>query len=185
MKHITPASIGSLEIEHVLHRKPGYLIRRLQQMAVSIFLEETSEFEITPIQYATLAAVSIYPGTDQLRVANAVGIDRATISGVIDRLQAKKLIVRRVSGKDQRANELFATPRGIRLLCDMEGATERVQEQILSPLTIEERAAFLSCLNLLVMSHNHSSRVPVDEALLPPRASKTNRRKPSSLGSAD
>jgi len=185
MKRLPPALIKSLEIEHVLHRKPGYMIRRLQQMAVSIFLEETSKFEITPVQYATLVAVSIYPGTDQLRVANAVGIDRATISGVIDRLQAKKLIVRQVSGKDQRANELFTTPRGIKLLCDMEPATERVQEQILSPLTADQRTAFLSGLDQLVVSHNHSSRVPVDKALLPPRASKANRKKRSSLGSGN
>jgi hypothetical protein len=30
-----------LDVEQLLHRKPGYPIRRLQQMAVSIFLEAT------------------------------------------------------------------------------------------------------------------------------------------------
>ena len=80
------------EIDHVLQHKPGYLIRRLQQMAVSIFLEETAKFEITPVQYAALAAVSAYPGIDQLRLANAIGFDRTTISGVIDRMEAKALL---------------------------------------------------------------------------------------------
>jgi DNA-binding MarR family transcriptional regulator len=177
MKQCKGPSSEQPEIEPVLHRKPGYMIRRLQQIAVSIFLEETSEFEITPIQYATLAAVSIYPGIDQLRVANAIGVDRATISGVIDRLQARKLMVRRVSGQDQRANELYTAPAGIELLHDIEAATERVQERILSPLTAGQRTAFLSSLNQLVLSHNHTSRVPIDKALIPLRGSRTGGKK--------
>lgn len=185
MKRLPAASIETLEIEHVLHRKPGYMIRRLQQMAVSIFLEETAEFEITPVQYATLVAVSVYSGTDQLHVANAIGIDRATISGVVDRLEAKKLIVRQVSGRDQRANELFVTPLGTKLLRDIEPATERIQEKMLSPLTVDQRTTFLSHLDRLVASHNHSSRVPVDTALLPLGNSKVSKKKRSSLGSCD
>ena len=177
MKQRPASSSEQLEIEPVLHRKPGYMIRRLQQIAVSIFLEETSEFEITPVQYATLAAVSIYPGIGQLHVANATGIDRATISGVIDRLQARKLIVRKVSGQDQRANELFTTPAGTKLLYDIEAATERVEEKILSPLTAGQRTAFLSCLDQLVVAHNHSSRVPIDKTLIPLRGSRTGSKK--------
>jgi len=32
-----------------LYAKPGHLIRRLQQMAVAIFMEETADFNITPV----------------------------------------------------------------------------------------------------------------------------------------
>jgi DNA-binding MarR family transcriptional regulator len=155
------------EIEKNLRRKPGYLIRRLQQTAVSFFLEETSDFQITPIQYATLAVVCLYPGSDQLRVANAIGIDRTTIGGVVQRIEAKKLIVRKVSVSDRRANLLYPTARGTRLLASMEGATNRVHQRILAPLSVEEQNRFLQCLNRLVIVHNHSSRVPVDRALLP------------------
>jgi DNA-binding MarR family transcriptional regulator len=177
MRQKSVATLEPLEIERVLHRKPGYLIRRLQQMAVSIFLEETIEFDMTPIQYAALAAVSVYPGIDQLRIANAIGVDRTTISGVIDRLEAKNLIVRKVSGTDRRANQVFATASGTRLLADMENATNRVQDKILAPLAVTEQALFLDCLNRLVLSHNHSSRVPVDRALIPVRAAGRRARR--------
>ena len=36
---------------------PGHYIRRLQQIAVALFLEETAEFGITPVQFAALQAV--------------------------------------------------------------------------------------------------------------------------------
>jgi DNA-binding MarR family transcriptional regulator len=91
-----------LGIDQILHRKPGHLIRRLQRMAVSIFFDETSEFDITPVQLGTLLTVSVFPGIDQLRVANAIGFDRTTISGVVDRLEAKKLLVRQQCGTDRR-----------------------------------------------------------------------------------
>ena len=171
----TPAA-EPVELDSPLHRKPGYLIRRLQQMAVSIFLEETAEFDVTPPQYATLTAVSVSPGIDQLRVANAIGFDRTTISGVIDRLEAKNLLVRKVSGSDRRAKMLFATPKGIRLIAEIENATNRVQDRILEPLSIGEQKVFLEHLNRLVLSHNHASRVPVNNALTSKRIQKIPKR---------
>lgn len=176
MTRKNPPVAAPPELDNLLHRKPGYLIRRLQQMAVSIFLEETSEFDITPVQYATLAAVSVFPGIDQLRVANAIGFDRTTISGVVDRLEAKNLLVRKVSGTDRRAKMLFATPNGTRLISEIEGATKRVQDRILAPLSASEQRTFLEQLNRLVLSHNDSSRVPVDNALIPTKIDKPPRR---------
>jgi DNA-binding MarR family transcriptional regulator len=147
-----------------LYRKPGYLIRRLQQAAVSIFLEETSEFDVTPVQYAMLSAVVAQPGIDQLRAANSIGFDRTTISGVTDRLELKNLLVRKVSGTDRRAKMLFATPQGIKLIANIEEATSRVQDRILQPLAPSEQRVFLEHLNRLVAAHNGISRVPVDDA---------------------
>jgi DNA-binding MarR family transcriptional regulator len=173
MKRKTAPQPLKLDAEQLLHRKPGYLIRRLQQMAVSIFLEETSEFDVTPVQYAAIAAVCVFPGIDQLRLANAIGFDRTTISGVIDRLEAKGLMVRKVSGTDRRAKLLFPTAAGTQLLKEIQEATDRVQHRILAPLSRSEQKTFLELLNRLVLFHNQSSRVPVDNALIPARKSRT------------
>ena len=40
-----------------LHAMPGHLIRRAQQIAVAIFMEECAEFDLTPVQYAALVAI--------------------------------------------------------------------------------------------------------------------------------
>jgi DNA-binding MarR family transcriptional regulator len=167
-----------LDAEQLLHRKPGYLIRRLQQMAVSIFLEETAEFDVTPVQYAAIAAVCVFPGIDQLRLANAIGFDRTTISGVVDRLEAKGLVVRKVSGRDRRAKLLFATAAGSQLLKEIQEATDRVQHRILAPLSRPEQKTFLEFLNRLVLSHNDSSRVPVNNDLTPTRKPRSGKQEP-------
>lgn len=150
-------------IERLLYDQPGHSIRRLQQIAVSIFLKETSGFSITPDQYAAIAALYVFPGVDQLTLANAIGIDRTTISGLIDRLQAKGLVIRKISEADRRAKLLFLTAAGIRLLANIGGAVDRAQERILSPLSAQERKVFLKTMDRLVSSHNELTRAPIEE----------------------
>jgi DNA-binding MarR family transcriptional regulator len=175
MRKTFKPSSGPPTIESVLYSKPGYLIRRLQQIAVSIFFEETAAFDITPIQYATLATVSVYPGIDQLRVANAVGLDRTTIGGVLERLEFKELLNRQHAPYDRRARMLYPTAKGERLLRDIQKATQQVQDRILEPLGTKEQQNFIASLERLVQSHNEISRVPINEQLLPGRSAAAGR----------
>ena len=50
------------EIEARLWDRPGFLIRRLHQIHVALFLEECRGFDVTPVQYAVLTALAIAPG---------------------------------------------------------------------------------------------------------------------------
>ena len=79
------------------HEMPGHLARRFQQIAVAVFLAEVSEagFDLTPVQYAALATIRSNPGIDQITLAGLIAYDRTTITGVIDRLVQKGLLVRR------------------------------------------------------------------------------------------
>ena len=68
---------------------PGHHIRRMHQIAVAIFLQETEAHALTPVQYAAMQAVANSPGLDQRPLASTVGFDTSTIGGVIDRLEAR------------------------------------------------------------------------------------------------
>src|SRR5437016_12301870 len=85
---------------------PGHYIRRLQQIAVAIFLQETEAHGVTPVQYAGLQAVRKAPGIDQRTLARAIGLDTSTIAGVVDRLEARGLMQRTVSPDDKRVRLL-------------------------------------------------------------------------------
>ena len=43
-----------------LWERPGYLIRRLHQIHVAIFLDECAEYGITPVQYAVMTALLVH-----------------------------------------------------------------------------------------------------------------------------
>lgn len=139
---------------------PGHYIRRLQQIAVGVFMEETQAFGLTPVQFATLTAILGSPGIDQRTLAASVGFDTSTIGGVVDRLQARGWVQRQVSPSDRRARLLSVTPAGQQLLQDVSAAVLRTQERILAPLPLEEQQVFLRMLKILVATNNEASRAP-------------------------
>jgi DNA-binding MarR family transcriptional regulator len=143
-----------------LYLTPGHLIRRCQQIAVAIFMEETAASNITPPQFAALAALAEHPGIDQRRLADAIAFDRSTIGDLVARLESRGLVTRTV-GDDRRTKRLALTPAGDDLLQTLEAAVARTQERILEPLSPAQRAAFVEMLGQVVHLHNETSRAPL------------------------
>jgi DNA-binding MarR family transcriptional regulator len=140
--------------------KPGHLIRRLQQIALALFMDQTKDFGITPVQYSAIIAISNHPGIDQTALCNVIAFDRSTIGGVVERLEKKKLIKRLNGEVDRRTKSLYITPAGSRLLGQIEPAVQKTQRLILAPLKPAERVAFMGMLKHLVHLNNEHSRAP-------------------------
>ena len=143
-----------------LEEQPGYYIRRLQQIAVAIFLEETQAHGITPVQYAALNAVQRQPGLDQRTLASTIGFDTSTIGGVIDRLERRGLVERQASPTDRRVRLLRLTEAGEALARDVVPAMLKAQQRILAPLPAAERPRFVDMLRTVVEANNGLSRAP-------------------------
>lgn len=146
-----------------IHEMPGHYIRRLQQIAVAVFLQETEILGITPIQYAALRALEAAPGLDQRSLAGAIGLDTSTMAGVIDRLETRGLVLRSNSSTDRRVRLLTLTPEGKVMLDTLEPLVQRAQEQILKPLTKSERKEFMRLAKILVTANNDLSRAPSED----------------------
>ena len=147
-----------------LEELPGHHIRRLQQIAVAMFLQETESSGITPVQYAVLQMAANQPGIDQRRLAGAVGLDTSTTAGVVDRLEARALLERRASPDDRRVRLLHPTAEGLRVLAEVQPAMRRAQDRILAPLSGDERKEFMRLLKRLVEANNEASRAPAEGA---------------------
>jgi DNA-binding MarR family transcriptional regulator len=139
---------------------PGHYIRRLQQIAVAIYLQETEAHGVTPVQYAALQTVAGTPGIDQRRLASAIGFDTSTIAGVIDRLEARGLVQRSASAEDRRVRQLTLTDAGHALLGALVPDMLRAQQRMLAPLPKAERSEFMRMLRTLVTANNELSRAP-------------------------
>lgn len=142
---------------------PGHYIRRLQQIAVAIFLEETQAFGITPVQFAALDTVRRQPLLDQRSLARSIGFDTSTIAGVVDRLERRGLVARNASADDRRVRLLSLTPEGEALLDAVLPATLNAQQRILAPLAEADQATFMEMLKTLVCANNALSRAPSEE----------------------
>ena len=147
--HETPDYADAAASDLPLHRMPGHHIRRLQQVAVRLFSEEAGA-DLTPVQYAALFAIAQRPGVGQAQLAALIGYDRATIGGVIDRLEQKKWVGRVASAEDRRVNLLTITDEGRDALARATPSVRRAQERMMEPLEPGEREAFeRMCLKML------------------------------------
>ena len=116
------------------------------------------------MQYAILQTVRDLPGCDQRTLAGRIALDTSTTAGVVDRLEARGLLVRNVSAEDRRVRLLTLTRAGELLLAQTLPGMERTQERILEPLSPEQRRQFMELLQLLVAENNDLSRAPSDRS---------------------
>ncbi len=139
-----------------LNAYPGYLILRLHQISVAHFTRLATEegLDLTPVQFAALNTIVQSPGLDQITVANLISYDRVTIGGVIDRLERKELIVRRLSKSDRRARELVPTDNGRKILAKLLPVVATSQKQIFGNLNKSEETDFIRLLTKVVGDHS-------------------------------
>ena len=141
---------------------PGHYIRRLQQIAVGIFMDEMADVNVTPVQFALLFAASQETGLDQRTLAGRIGLDTSTIGAVVDRLESRELIERNVSPDDKRVRLLSVTPAGKKLLQAVMPAMLRAQERMLAPLPKADRSKFMAMVKRIVEENNAWSRAAKD-----------------------
>ncbi len=132
---------GSADEALFVHSMPGHYIRRMQQVAVRLFAEHV-EGDMTPVQFAALSALADSPDIGQAALAALIGYDRATIGGVIDRLETKGHVRRRADPDDRRSNILSLTDTGRAALETARPQVEAVQEKLLGPLSASERIVY-------------------------------------------
>ena len=144
---------------------PGHLARRFQQIAVAIFYAEVEAAgcDLTPVQYAALARIADAPGLDQATLAGLIAYDRSTIGGVVDRLVEKGLVAREISRRDRRARELRITDTGAAILKKIAPAVAETQRILLSGLGEREAAQFMKLLKKAIAALNDLSRAPMRE----------------------
>lgn len=136
-----------------LKAMPGHLVRRLQQISTAIFAEELAEYDLTSVQFAALMAIG--EGTvDATRLAEMIAFDRATIGGVIERLERKGLVRRTVSPSDKRIKLLSLTPIGRVVIKTAYPRVSAVQQRLLATLSEEEAATLLSLLSKVVAAND-------------------------------
>jgi DNA-binding MarR family transcriptional regulator len=150
-----------------LYRRPGFMLRRAHQIAVSVFMGATAELKITTTQYGVLFLLRHHEGTDQARVARLLGLDRSTTALVIRKLEARGLVSCMADQTDRRRHVLALTVEGRDMLGHLARPAENAMQTLLQPLSAAEQAQLLMLLAKLTTAFNSTARVklvPLAEA---------------------
>lgn len=144
-----------------LWHRPGYLIRRLHQIQVAMFLEECAEFNITPVQFGVLTVLHDGEPRDQGSIATQLGVDRNTVADVIRRLERRGLLKRLEATVDRRTKPARITNEGAAFVDAVQPAMERAQRRFISPLQKEDQNRLMELMRELVEENNEAGRAPL------------------------
>ena len=153
-----PIESGTAQASQLIWDRPGYLIRRLHQIHVAMFVETVARGSITPIQYGLLSILAGRPNIDQLTIGEELGLDRANVTGILKRLESRKLVSRVVDPANRRRKLCLATQKGITLIRRFDAQMQACQTRLLSPLAPPERRNFMELLARLVEANNEFGR---------------------------
>jgi len=137
-----------------LKHRPGFLIRRLHQIHVSLFQKECAAFDITPLQYSLLTALADRGTADQTTLAADVALDRTTTTGALKRLQLRKFIERAILDQDRRAQICRLTKKGRALLQNMERSARIAHLETISDLSKADQKRFIAMMQKIVVARS-------------------------------
>lgn len=141
-------------------QRPGFLIRRLNQIHHAIFNDALSG-KITPLQYGLLTVLNTQEGLDQTALTVELGADRTTLAATIELLEKRALLTRDTHYSDKRRKVVNITLKGKRLLEKTRQQMHEAQLRLLAPLPPEARRQFVEMMKVLVEGNNHITSVSV------------------------
>jgi DNA-binding MarR family transcriptional regulator len=124
----------------------GFQVNRLAGAMRAALEARLVEHGLTAQQWATLMRLLERDGCPQKELGESQGMDKATIGGIIARLEAKGLIARRPDLDDRRVNRVTLTAPGRRLALALRPLAAEVNARATAGLEAREAAALRALL---------------------------------------
>ena len=90
----------------------NFLLTVTQNSVYTYFKKELQQLDVTPVQYATLKCQWEQDGQMPSQLAETLGLDSSTVTGLLSRLEDKALIERSFSTDDRRKVIVHLTKAG-------------------------------------------------------------------------
>jgi MarR family transcriptional regulator, organic hydroperoxide resistance regulator len=133
------------DLTWLLHRAAQHMRVGLDQAA--------SEHGLTGARdWIVLSALAAGPRQTQLALAQSLGLDKTTMTSLLDRMESRGLITRAVDSHDRRARIPELTDEGLRVQAEVTSARDRVEAGLLSGFTADEQAQLRGLLTRLTVA---------------------------------
>jgi DNA-binding MarR family transcriptional regulator len=135
-----PFSLGVLD-QHL-----GYFLRRIQVWVFNDFLRTLARVDVRPAQYSVLAVIEANAGLSQSDLADFLGIERARLARMLDRLEKRGFTERRPAPRDRRAHALYLTREGQKALKRIKALAGQHEAHLAEVLGPEKRRLMIELL---------------------------------------
>jgi DNA-binding MarR family transcriptional regulator len=141
-----------------------FLLKRLGFAAKERALAAYEATGLHPYHHAVLLVLDEGSRETQGSIADALGYDRGQLVGLLDELEERELVERRRDPNDRRRHLVRLTDEGKKSLRRLRATAGRIDDDFLSPLDAEERAALHSLLRRLAEQHEPRCAPPATGA---------------------
>jgi len=142
LAHVLPDSIRC---------RLGYLLAKAHHRQLALFDKHTASLTVSGREYAALLALEANAdGLWQSDIADLLGMDRTTVTYLVDGLEKRRWLTRSKDPADRRAHVIKLTPAGVDALAEIRPAARASTDELLSPLDDAERAQLRDLLARLI-----------------------------------
>jgi MarR family transcriptional regulator, organic hydroperoxide resistance regulator len=137
-----PVDASQPDLTWLLHRAAQHMRIALDEAAQAHGLSGARDWLV-------LSALSTGPRQTQLALAHSLGLDKTTMTSLLDRMEARGLITRGTDSHDRRARIPELTEDGRRLEAEVTSARDQVEAALLAPFTPQEQQQLRDLLSRL------------------------------------
>ncbi|WP_221886068.1 MarR family winged helix-turn-helix transcriptional regulator [Marinobacter sp. NP-6] len=124
----------------------GFLMHDVSRLRRTVFDNFMRPLGVTRSQWWVLAYLSRHDGMVQSDLANLLELGKAALGGLVDRLEASELIVRRPDVEDRRVKRVFLTSKGKQVVKEMAAMSHDMSERVLDGIDHEQRVQLCELL---------------------------------------
>lgn len=150
-----------------------FLLTQLGTHAAGRFAERVAALGVTPPQVGLLRWLAQSPGNSQQAMARHFNIQPSRVVTFVDELEQQGLAERRPDPADRRVRIVELTERGKEVMRGVRKVMQDHEEELLAPLSAEERAQMSDLLHRLAVQAGLTPGVHPGYPNLPPRIAKT------------
>jgi len=116
-----------------------FQLAKAYQKAHGLFKKRLLPYGLTPIQHLILEALWLEDGISQKDIGTRLVLDRATLSGVLDRMASGGWITKTQDPEDKRTLRICLTEKGRDLKAGLSRERNQANEELLGNLNLEEK----------------------------------------------
>ncbi|QIL83726.1 winged helix-turn-helix transcriptional regulator [Diaphorobacter sp. HDW4A] len=154
--------------EYTPTQSAGFLMRRVLS---SILQQADAQLEVhglTYVQWLPLYKLLLCADTTNAQLAKDLGMDPASVTRALDRIEAKGLLRRERSTSDRRVVHLVLTDEGRRIAAEVPRVLSRVLNCHLAGFSHDECRAMVSMLQRMIINGEAMRSSPSDDAPMRP-----------------
>ena len=127
----------------------GFMLSKVGGAMSDLFAKTVAEFGLTPRQFFVLNLICQHEGKSQNAIGESIGVAKSQMVAVVDELEKKSLLERRVNPDDRRLHALYLTKAGTDLREQTFAAAVAHEQSLRALLTAKEAETMLVALQKL------------------------------------